>query len=284
MHVFHHPALRDEHLEVHRNMFATVRKWVEEQPDSRRLNSILSSESVKAGKNHSGEGTTGTKGLHDHNHGSLGGHGKTSGSLWSEIKTRDMNSLSGGDFNPNDSSFTATGASRPYSPAYPPQQNPDYGYGNDRPISASGYSGFAQSSYYQNTPNPSYQQENYGGGYQQQPQPYGGPPPNQYGGPPSNQYGGPPPAQYGPPQNQYGGPPAGNYGPPQGQYSNAPPYPTEQNYGGYSQYQQQGPPQPPYGQPYQNVPYPPQNQPDYQPPYGGGNSGGFPGGGYHGDR
>lgn len=232
-------------------MFATVRKWVEEQPDARNLNHILSSASVKAGKNHSG-GTTGTKGGHDH--GALGGHGKTSGSLWSEIKTRDMTSLSGGDFNPNDPSFNASGG-RPISPAYTPQQGGNYGYNNNnfennRPTSSGGYQGQAQNSYYQSQPSPSY-------------------PPNNYGG--------------GPPPNQYGGPPPGNYGPPPGQYGQAPPYPTEQTYGGYNQYQQ-GPPQPPYGQPYQNPPYPPQNQYDNQPPYGGGNSGGFPGGGYYGGR
>jgi len=76
--VFHHPALRDENLELHRNMFMTVRKWVEEQPDAHSLNNILGSASVRAGKNH----TTLNEKSGGHSHGALGGHGKTSGSIW----------------------------------------------------------------------------------------------------------------------------------------------------------------------------------------------------------
>lgn len=56
---FHHPALRDESLEIHKNMFNTVKKWVDEQPDRNQLNHILSSQSVKDGKNHKGPSDTG---------------------------------------------------------------------------------------------------------------------------------------------------------------------------------------------------------------------------------
>lgn len=81
--VFHHPALRDESIEIHRNMFNTVKRWVDENPQRNDLNNILSSASVKAGHNHIGGGL---KDIHDH--GALGGHGKTSGSIWSEIQSR----------------------------------------------------------------------------------------------------------------------------------------------------------------------------------------------------
>ncbi|OCK82640.1 heterokaryon incompatibility Het-C [Lepidopterella palustris CBS 459.81] len=70
--VFHHPAIRDNQCEVHRNMFDVVRRWVDSRSDrGYNLNNLLSSESVKAGKNHSGHS--------DHSHGqgdhSFPGHG-----------------------------------------------------------------------------------------------------------------------------------------------------------------------------------------------------------------
>ncbi|KAF2401462.1 heterokaryon incompatibility Het-C [Trichodelitschia bisporula] len=55
--VFHHPALRDPHLEIHQKMFAAVEKWVQGRADrGNALNNQLSSESVKEGHNHTGEG------------------------------------------------------------------------------------------------------------------------------------------------------------------------------------------------------------------------------------
>jgi len=51
--VFHHPALRDPHCELHRNMFRVVEDWVQQRPDrGQNLNDLLSSASVKAGRNH----------------------------------------------------------------------------------------------------------------------------------------------------------------------------------------------------------------------------------------
>jgi len=65
--VFHHPAIRDSNCEVHRNMFDVVKRWVDGRSDrGRSLDTILSSESVRAGKNHSGD--------NDHSHGQ-GQHG-----------------------------------------------------------------------------------------------------------------------------------------------------------------------------------------------------------------
>ena len=51
--VFHHPAAREPQCEIHRQMFGVVEKWVHERPDrGQGLDQILSSASVKAGKNH----------------------------------------------------------------------------------------------------------------------------------------------------------------------------------------------------------------------------------------
>lgn len=51
--VFHHPALRDMNLELHRNMFNTVETWSRNRkPGSPDLNVILGSDSVREGKNH----------------------------------------------------------------------------------------------------------------------------------------------------------------------------------------------------------------------------------------
>jgi hypothetical protein len=82
MRVFHHPGLRDSRCEVHNSMFEAVKKWAHNYR-GKDLNNILSSESVRAGKNHSGE--------NDHSHGahahgaagfegwSAGGQGQSSG-------------------------------------------------------------------------------------------------------------------------------------------------------------------------------------------------------------
>ncbi|KAK7511580.1 heterokaryon incompatibility protein Het-C-domain-containing protein [Phyllosticta citriasiana] len=53
--VFHHPALRDNHCEIHRKMFSVVENWAHSRPDrGHNLNNLLSSESVRAGKNNIG--------------------------------------------------------------------------------------------------------------------------------------------------------------------------------------------------------------------------------------
>lgn len=77
--VFHHPAIRDNNLELHRNMFACVEHWVHNQRDpDHRLNSILSSESVRAGKNHVVQDMTGFP-TAEGGHGGHGGHGSAGG-------------------------------------------------------------------------------------------------------------------------------------------------------------------------------------------------------------
>ena len=53
MKVFHHPAIRDNSIEVHRSMFEAVKRWVDSLPDrGRSLNDVLGSQGVRNGKNH----------------------------------------------------------------------------------------------------------------------------------------------------------------------------------------------------------------------------------------
>jgi hypothetical protein len=100
MRVFHHPAIRDQKNELHRNMFDVVQRWTNQLPDrGASLNKILGSDGVKKGLNHSGD---------SHDHGLLGigsgkihgygSHSKVSGSEWEKRgkrkdkagKTRDI--------------------------------------------------------------------------------------------------------------------------------------------------------------------------------------------------
>lgn len=68
--IFHHPAIRNEQFEVHRNMFNAVKQWKDSRSDrGRDLDNILSMESVRTGKNHKA-------GVSDHaGHGSPMGQG-----------------------------------------------------------------------------------------------------------------------------------------------------------------------------------------------------------------
>ncbi|KAF4960666.1 hypothetical protein FSARC_10408 [Fusarium sarcochroum] len=220
---FHHPAARNDHIEIQRDMFKTVKKWADEHPRRHELAHLLSSESVKNHKNQIlnqvKEGSRSAGG--GCNHGTFGdlsnaGHGKVAGSLWSQVKTRDLDSMEGKDGNP------ATGYLSS-SPAPPSQSSFDYGQNPNYASSNSGYSQQGPPGGYNAPPQPSY-----GGGYgapPQQPQyggQYGGPPPGQYGAPPPQQYGGPgygAPPQY-PPYDQqgYGGPPPDQQPPSWGQY------------------------------------------------------------------
>ncbi|TGO51054.1 hypothetical protein BCON_0170g00230 [Botryotinia convoluta] len=247
---FHHPALRDEHVEIHKNMFNTVKDWINEQPNAQGLNHLLNSESVKAGRNHTGSDQ------HDHNHGSLGGHGKTSGSIWSEIKTRDLGAMEGLDTKPSYINPSPL-------PGSPGRQHgtPNYGYGNTGPSQPpQGGNAYLEPSYqqqggYASQQQPPYQQ--YGGYEQQQQQPYS----QQYGGPSQNSY------EQGPREYWNQGPPSGQWGqqgpPPPDPWGQGPPqnqYPPQQGYSG----QQYPPQQPPYG-----------GQGGYQYPPSGGGYGGY---------
>ncbi|KAF2833025.1 Het-C-domain-containing protein [Ophiobolus disseminans] len=81
MRVFHHPGLRDSRCEIHNSMFEVVKTWAHNYR-GRDLNQILSSDSVRSGKNHSGDndhshgahahGAAGMQGFSSQSHG--GGH------------------------------------------------------------------------------------------------------------------------------------------------------------------------------------------------------------------
>ncbi|KAK2677362.1 Heterokaryon incompatibility Het-C [Fusarium oxysporum f. sp. vasinfectum] len=220
---FHHPAARDDHIEIQRDMFKTVKKWADEHPRRHELAHLLSSDSVKNHKNHilnQVQGNSRSIGGGGCNHGTFGdmanaGHGKVAGSLWSQVKTRDLDSLEGKDGNPAAGYLSS-------SPAPPSQSSFEYGQNPNYAASNSGHS--QQGGYGAPPPQPPY-----GGGYGGPPQPQYGAPPGQYGGPPPGQYGAPPPQQYGGPgygapqyppygQQGYGGPPPGQQPPGWGQY------------------------------------------------------------------
>lgn len=81
--VFHHPALRDQHCELHRNMYDVVQRWAHTH-QGMHIDNILSSESVRRGKNH-----TGPDQAHSHSGGSKyngsGSHSKVSGAPWEKL-------------------------------------------------------------------------------------------------------------------------------------------------------------------------------------------------------
>jgi len=219
---FHHPAARDDRIQIQKDMFETVRKWANESSYKHELPHLLSSESVKAGRNHILTGGDGTKSVggpgHTHSHGAFDsfgelGHGKVQGSLWNQIRTRDLSSMEGDD-------------TRPLSSSPLPPSRPDYGYhesqgGSSHHYSASQSSQGQASSYY-SQPGPQ--------GYDHQPPPptgQWGPPqtPQGYGGPPG--YGGP--GYGGHPQPPY--PPHHQQPPPHHQQGGWNQYPGQ--YGGY---------------------------------------------------
>jgi hypothetical protein len=227
---FHHPAARSEHIEIQRDMFETVRRWSQETSYRHQLNQLLSSESVRHGKNHVLNGVPGgaNRSLGGGcGHGD-GGHGKPAGSLWSQIQitNREMREGVGSPVGsgvpppmhgqaasyytgsspqpqarPGSSSAGYIGAAASYGQPTPPPSQP--------PPPASGYgAGYPGQGGYGGQPHPHQQQhhghghgQGHGHGHQHQhenqhpPPAHGGYPP-QYGG---VQYGGAPqpPPPYG---------------------------------------------------------------------------------------
>ncbi|ERT00180.1 hypothetical protein HMPREF1624_03549 [Sporothrix schenckii ATCC 58251] len=288
LHAFHHPAIRDERNQIQREMFETVRRWANEYPRRHELDHLLSSQSVKDGKNHvlaNGQTAPGGGG---HSHGSGGGGGGHShgsgggGSTWSNLskltnlgnlgnltggggggsssvanaifsqfKTRDLDAMDGRDGNASTNYMSASPA--PDRPAS--QSSPAFGYSNSG--SGGGSSSAASTQPPSGGAADSYlhpQAAGGGGGapqhYQQQQAPpqYYQYPQNQQQQPPQGYYGGGP--QGGPAFGNYGQPPPG-YG-----FQGGPPPPGQ--YGGQPGYGQpsygQGPPgswgQPPYQRQY----------------------------------
>ncbi|KFY74069.1 hypothetical protein V499_05879, partial [Pseudogymnoascus sp. VKM F-103] len=264
LNVFHHPAARNDRLEIHRNMFNTVKKWVDENPHRSNLNHVLGSASVKSGGNHKG----GNPAVHSHgpdnSHSGFGGYGQAASAVWGKIQARDLGAMREIDDVPSrgisPSPSTPVGAFG-YSSA--PGGAPSYGGGSGggEPYlgAQSGPSGY---SYDNAAPASSYQASS-GGGYQAQ-EPYqGGGYGGGYGGaPPQPSYGGPggpggyPPQQsggwqQGPPPPQQGGWQQGPPPPQQGGWQQGPPPPQQ---GGWQQGPPQGPPQQQGGYPGQGYP------------------------------
>ena len=201
---FHHPALRNSHLEIHNKMFEVVERWARNHPD---LDQILSSESVKNGKNLIG-GTQ--EGAHSHFHGMP--QIPTQNSVQNTFSSA-LNSQFGSVLKPF-AKFTGQGA----------------GFGSrelgveDEIGTSTAYDSSRQPTGPQYPQQPAYQPQS---SYEEEYQAPSGPPPHHsgYGGlQPQEQYGHRMATPEPPQQHGFG------YGPPQGEY--------ESRYGQY----QEGPP------------------------------------------
>ena len=247
MRVFHHPANRDPHCELHREMFSVVETWAYFQPNrGAELNNILSSDGVRHGKNNVGEDDDG------HQHGSLPPMGKL---FTPAPKPTPGDGMSRDTIDPSY-------AVKLFKESYPGTETANDG-ASPSPVPPGSYA-YGQPSY----PPPAYGQESYAPqaypygappGQQQAYELYGNPapPPTQeqayelYGSPapPPGQvpgmYGGPPPSQnrYAAPYAPQGYPPGGAYGfasdagqsapqRPYGYGDPAPPEPRQDYYGG----------------------------------------------------
>lgn len=234
MRVFHHPSLRDSRCELHVNMFEVVKKWAHNY-HGKDLNSMLSSQSVKDGKNHlgsndhshgQGHGAAGFQGFssgsHGGGHGGGGGHGQHQsssgsgsggllGSLTSQLPSglgSAFNSFTGGgggktrETGDEPTSGSAGGYQPPPSPqpsqwgAFQPYQSSYHGEGYQPPAE-----------YNDAMPTGAYgQQGNFSGGHGAEPS-YTVPTNYQQG---YENYGGPP--QPPPQQGGYGGYDQGAHG------------------------------------------------------------------------
>ena len=236
--VFHHPAIRDQNCEIHRTMFSIVEKWAQQRPNrGADLNTILSSDGVRHGKNHQGSSND----SHSHSHGGMSGgmsamgnavgsgsHSKVSGAPWEKLLKLNQNPAGAREMdlaqtaNTLGSAFpgTETGFDSTRSPTGP----------------AAAYQEYQQPQQPYSLPQEDYQSQQ--GGYPPQQAPHGQQ--GQYGQP---QYGEP---QYGQQQGygassgqeQYQGgygqpPPQQGYGqmPPQGGYRYDPNAPPPQDQG-----------------------------------------------------
>ncbi|KAK3706968.1 hypothetical protein LTR37_012467 [Vermiconidia calcicola] len=168
--VFHHPALRDQNLEVHRVMFAVVEKWARARHGGHDLNQVLSSESVKAGRNHTVKDMQQSmSGIQNQLH-SLGStsHSATAGGPLA-------NFLGGGgrrDLDLDDEAPVQAGGYSGYGQPGQEYAQADYHQPAQQPAGyVSGDVGAYQSAYQQGYEAPQ-QQQSYGGAYDQQYQGY----------------------------------------------------------------------------------------------------------------
>ncbi|KAH9865432.1 hypothetical protein J1614_009015 [Plenodomus biglobosus] len=219
MRVFHHPGLRDSRCEVHVNMFEVVKKWAHNY-HGKDLNNILSSQSVKDGKNHLGSndhshghshGAPGIQGFSSSSHSSKPNHQHSSSSGGSGGLLGSLTSQLPGGLGSAFSSFTGGGKTREvgddlggpaggYQPSPSPQPSQ---WGNFQPYQSSYQGEGYQPPADYNTAAPSYGQHgHFSGGegvepsytvptqYQQGYENYGGPPQYPQQPPPPGGYGG----------------------------------------------------------------------------------------------
>lgn len=131
--VFHHPAIRDDQSEIQHNMYETVKRWAHSRPNrGNDLDQLLSSESVRHGKNHVG-------GDDEHAHGDFGmgnfmgsgSHSKVKGSPWEKFsKPNDAGGLSRDDVSGDMGGIPGTypGSSPTFNYSRPPAAL-EFGYG-----------------------------------------------------------------------------------------------------------------------------------------------------------
>jgi len=212
--VFHHPAIRDQNCELHRNMFDTVQRWAHSRPSNLpNLDDILSSESVRAGKNHIGLDSSSQPHSHGSGMPSLPGMSSVFGSNapWEKFgKATGLSREAGGDAETMTSAFpgtntafdntrTPTGPAVAYEQGAPQQyQHDPYAqsqgpvpYGSAPPMQQGGY---GQPPAYQGPPQGGFAPQGYGGQSPYGYDPNAPPPPGQgYGGAPPPSQGGYPP-------------------------------------------------------------------------------------------
>lgn len=258
--VFHHPAIRDPHCEVHRTMFDVVQRWVHSRPDrGASLNDLLGSEGVRQGKNHKADA--------NHAHSSHGGlpsasnffgggsssHSKVSGAPWEKLMR--VKDAAGG----RRDDVGLGGTADALAGAYPGTETQ---YDNTRPSTEYQHPQYAQQPYEQQ---PQQQQNQYPYAYDQHQYP------SQYSAqaPPTHD-----PQQQQPYQDPYQAsqyPPSGpqhtTYSDPYGSAQNAP-YPPPQQQGYLPQNE---------GYPYPHDPNNPHPQQQGQYGYGGAGQGFYDG-------
>ena len=219
--VFHHPAIRDHGCEIQQNMFSVVERWARSRPDGgQNLNNILSSESVKQGKNH-----TVPQDQQSHSHGGLpqmgnifggGSHSKVAGAPWEAIgRFRNAPQNLGPDGREVSGSENIPGVYPGSQTQFGVSTGPEAGY-SAQPDSQ--HNPYSQTSY---PPQNAHSQPYFDGGRQYQ-----------------HSYPGPPEAQY---------PPQGGYQPQQAEYANQgwPQYGDDRHGPPHSQHQGHGGPPPP---------------------------------------
>lgn len=135
--VFHHPAIRDPRCEIQRTMYEVVERWAHAQPNrGADLERVLSSDGVRAGRNHKGSDNDNT-----HEHGGLPAIGsifssaphKTSGTPWDLLKKlgKSTGLTREAEFESNEAAYGTHGrfdASRPLTGPSQQDHNPPYGY------------------------------------------------------------------------------------------------------------------------------------------------------------